>query len=165
DVAGQPNALPLFQYALTELFEVRNGTVLDVGTYERIGGVRRAIARRAESLYTQLDPIEQEVARQLFLRIATVSGELVGRRRVPAAELVSLGLDNVAMHNVIEVYTRHRLLVIDRDPVSRTATVDVAHEALLNEWQRLREWIDRHREDLTRQATFLAAIEEWEASG
>ena len=46
DVAGQPNALPLFQYALTELFDAREGGVLDLATYERIGGVRKAVARR-----------------------------------------------------------------------------------------------------------------------
>jgi hypothetical protein len=73
DVAGQPNALPLFQYAMTEVFDAREGSVLDLATYERIGGVRKAVARRAESLYSQLGPAEQEAARQLFLRIVTVS--------------------------------------------------------------------------------------------
>ena len=47
DVAAQPNALPIFQYALTELFDARSGPLLDLETYERIGGVRKAIARRA----------------------------------------------------------------------------------------------------------------------
>ena len=74
DVAGQPNALPLFQYALTELFDERTGAVLDLATYERVGGVRTAVARRAESLFTRLDGPEQEAVRQLFLRIATISG-------------------------------------------------------------------------------------------
>ena len=104
DVAGQPNALPLFQYALTELFDAREGAVLDLATYERIGGVRKAVARRAESLYSQLDPAEQETARQLFLRIATVSGDIVGRRRVPASELVSLDVDVVALRAAIDAF-------------------------------------------------------------
>ena len=165
DVAGQPNALPLFQYALTELFDARTGPVLDLATYERIGGVRKAVARRAESLYGQLDGAEQEAARQLFLRIATVSGDIVGRRRVPASELVSLDLDLVALGNVIDAFSRYRLLARDRDPATGSPTIEVAHEALLAEWHRLRDWIDQHRDDLTKQASFLAAVNEWEFSG
>ena len=97
DVAGQPNALPLFQYALTELFDERAGSVLDLATYERVGGVRKAVARRAETLYSRLDGPEQEAVRQLFLRIATVSDTVVGRRRVPASELTALDVDIVAL--------------------------------------------------------------------
>jgi basic membrane lipoprotein Med (substrate-binding protein (PBP1-ABC) superfamily)/DNA-binding SARP family transcriptional activator/Tol biopolymer transport system component len=165
DVAGQPNALPLFQYALTELFDARSGSILDLATYERIGGVRKAVARRAESLYGQLDATEQEAARQLFLRIATVSGDVVGRRRVPASELVSLDLDLIALRNVIDAYSRYRLLALDRDPASGSPTVEVAHEALLSEWHRLRDWIDQYRDDLSKQASFLVAVNEWESSG
>jgi basic membrane lipoprotein Med (substrate-binding protein (PBP1-ABC) superfamily)/DNA-binding SARP family transcriptional activator len=165
DVAGQPNALPLFQYALTELFDSRDGSVLDLATYERIGGVRKAVARRAESLYGQLDPAEQETARQLFLRISTVSGDIVGRRRVPASELVSLDVDVIALRAAIDAFARYRLLALDRDPATGSPTVEVAHEALLSEWHRLRDWIDQHRDDLTKQASFFVAVNEWEASG
>lgn len=165
DVAGQPNALPLFQYALTELFDARTGPVLDLATYERIGGVRKAVARRAESLYGQLDATEQEAARQLFLRIAAVSGDIVGRRRVPASELVSLDLDLVALGSVIDAFLRYRLLALDRDPATGSPTIEVAHEALLGEWHRLRDWIEQYRDDLTKQGSFLAAVNEWEFSG
>jgi basic membrane lipoprotein Med (substrate-binding protein (PBP1-ABC) superfamily)/DNA-binding SARP family transcriptional activator len=165
DVAGQPNALPLFQYALTELFDARSGSTLDLATYERIGGVRKAVARRAESLYGQLGPAEQEAARQLFLRISTVSGDVVGRRRVPASELVSLDIDVIALRNVIDAYSRYRLLALDRDPATGSPTVEVAHEALLAEWHRLRDWVDQHRDDLSKQASFLVAVNEWESSG
>jgi basic membrane lipoprotein Med (substrate-binding protein (PBP1-ABC) superfamily)/DNA-binding SARP family transcriptional activator len=165
DVAGQPNALPLFQYALTELFDERSGPVLDLATYERIGGVRRAVARRAESLYTQLDAREQEAIRQLFLRIATISGSAVGRRRVPASELAALDVDIVALQTAIDAYARYRLLALDRDPTTGAPTVEVAHEALLGEWHRLRDWIEESREDLATHARFAIAVNEWEASG
>jgi basic membrane lipoprotein Med (substrate-binding protein (PBP1-ABC) superfamily)/DNA-binding SARP family transcriptional activator len=165
DVAGQPNALPLFQYALTELFDARDGPVLDLETYERIGGVRKAVARRAESLYSQLDATEQDAARQLFLRIATVSGDIVGRRRVPASELVALDVDVVALRTAIDTFARYRLLALDRDPATGSPTIEVAHEALLSEWHRLRDWIDQHRDDLTKQASFVVAVNEWESSG
>ena len=165
DVAGQPNALPLFQYALTELFDERSGPVLDLASYERIGGVRKAVARRAESIYNHLDGPEQHAVRQLFLRIATVSGEAVGRRRVPASELAALDVDMVALQGAIDAFTRYRLLALDRDPTTGSPTVEVAHEALLAEWHRLRDWIEESRDDLTTHARLVVALNEWEAEG
>lgn len=165
DVTGQPNSLPLFQYALTELFDERSGPTLDLATYERIGGVRKAVARRAESLYAGLDADEKDAARQLFLRIATVAGDVVARRRVPAAELVSLDIDLVALQAVIDTFARYRLVVLDRDPITASPTIDVAHEALLAEWHRLRDWIDQNHNDLAQHASFAVAVNEWETSG
>ena len=78
---------------------------------------------------------------------------------------MSLDVDVIALRNVIDTFARYRLLALDRDPATGSPTVEVAHEALLAEWHRLRDWIDQHRDDLTKQATFLVAVNEWEASG
>ncbi len=42
-----------------------------------------------------------------------------------------------------------RLLAFDHDPVTREPTVEVAHEALIRNWPRLRGWLDEDRESLT----------------
>ena len=49
---------------------------------------------------------------------------------------------------MIDAFGRHRLLSFDRDPITRTPTVEIAHEALLREWPRLRAWIDDDRDGL-----------------
>ena len=43
--------------------------------------------------------------------------------------------------------------------------VEVAHEALLREWDRLAGWIDRYRTQIRRHEALTAAVEEWEGSG
>ena len=48
DVADQPGGLPLLEYALTELFERRDGSVLTLEAYRAIGEVSGALGRRAE---------------------------------------------------------------------------------------------------------------------
>jgi hypothetical protein len=45
-------------------------------------------------------------------------------------------------------FGRARLLSFDRDPVTGEGTVEVAHEALLGAWPRLRTWIDEARQEL-----------------
>jgi WD40 repeat protein/serine/threonine protein kinase/class 3 adenylate cyclase len=165
DVTDQPGALPLMQYALTETFERRRDGTLELEAYRAAGGVTGAIARRAEDLYTALNGAGRDAARQLFLRLVSI-GEGVEdtRRLVPRDELGTLEVDPEAMDGVIEVFGRHRLLSFDRDPDSRGPTVEVAHEALLREWGRLRGWIDAARADVIMRRRLAAEAEEWERS-
>ncbi len=190
DVGEQPGALPLLQYALTEVFERRTGRTLTLTPYHASGGVLGALARRAEEIYTTLSPEQQEAARQIFLRLVTL-GEGVEdtRRRVRRTELaiVSYGehkahgenvrnsslsvsavpsvAEKAAMDSVIDIYSQYRLLTLDRDPATRAPTVEVAHEALIRTWGRLRQWLDDSRDDLRLQRRLSAASAEWAASG
>ncbi|HEX6331540.1 MAG TPA: BTAD domain-containing putative transcriptional regulator, partial [Actinomycetota bacterium] len=166
DTARQPGALPLLQYTLTELFEQRTGPVLTLTDYQAMGGLRGALSRRAEDLYSALGPAERDVAMQVFLRLVRLGRDTRdSRRRVPLSELTGTELDPVALSEVLEGFGRHRLLSFDRDDVTGEAIVEVAHEALLWEWDRLAAWIDRHRAGLRRHEAFVAALEEWEESG
>jgi WD40 repeat protein/serine/threonine protein kinase len=167
DVESQPGGLPLLQYALTELFSARADDELTISGYEATGGVLGALGRRAEALYTELSPTAQETARQLFLRLVTVDEDAAGdtRRRVRRSELSSLAVDQQALDLVINQYGTFRLLSFDSDPVTRGPTVEVAHEALLREWPRLRGWIDEQRDDLLLHRRVNAATREWLESG
>lgn len=162
DMREQPGALPLFQYALTEVFEQAQGSVLTLDTYRDIGGLGGALTRRAERLFERLGPGVRDAARQVFLRL---SGVDLTRRRVAVRELLDLELDPVAVQEVLDRFGSHRLLTFDRDPATGAPTVEVAHEALLTGWDRLRDWIEDHRGDLDRQRALRAAVREWEASG
>lgn len=161
DVAGQSNALPLFQYALTELFDRRADSQLTLAAYRDLGGLRRAVAAGAEETFQRLDSEQQAAALQLFLRLVTVGEDTETRRRVPASELLSLEVDVVAMQAAVEAFVRARLVTIDRDPFSEAPVVEVAHEALLSEWERLSGWIEEHRSLLRRYPAFAASVDEW----
>ncbi|HXJ65359.1 MAG TPA: BTAD domain-containing putative transcriptional regulator, partial [Actinomycetota bacterium] len=167
DVADQPGALPLLQYALTELFAERRESVLTLEAYQRIGGVTGAIARRADALYDGQGRDGRAAVRQLFLRLIALGEEGAEdtRRRVLLEELASLEADRDAMTGVIGAYGEHRLLSFDRDPVTRGPTVEVAHEALLREWGRLRGWVEGAREDLRMHRRLDSAAAEWTKSG
>jgi WD40 repeat protein len=162
DVREQPGALPMLQYALTELFDRREGRLLTRQDYREIGGVSGALARRAEEVYAGLGAAEQAAARQLFLRLVTL-GEGVEdtRRRVLRGELRAVEVDQAAMDAAIDAFGRSRLLLFDRDPATREPTVEVAHEALLREWRQLREWLDESRADVRMERILAAAAEEW----
>jgi WD40 repeat protein/tRNA A-37 threonylcarbamoyl transferase component Bud32/energy-coupling factor transporter ATP-binding protein EcfA2 len=149
DVAEHPGALPLLQYALTELFERRESATLTAVAYRQIGGVSGALARRAEELYGELDDGGKEAARKLFSRLVTLGeGTEDTRRRVRREEVTAIEGSADAIEEVIDGYGRQRLLSFDRDPVTHSPTVEIAHEALLREWPRLMAWIDEDRDGL-----------------
>lgn len=52
----------------------------------------------------------------------------------------------------------------DRDAATRGPTVEVAHEALLREWPRLRGWLRESRSEVRLQRQVAQAAAEWEAA-
>src|SRR5262249_51997622 len=88
DVAGQPGALPLMPHALAETYQHREGTVLTTAGYRAVGGVQGAVARAADSVIDALAPDGRRAARDLFLRLVTVTetSDPV-RQRIPRAAL------------------------------------------------------------------------------
>jgi basic membrane lipoprotein Med (substrate-binding protein (PBP1-ABC) superfamily)/DNA-binding SARP family transcriptional activator len=166
DAADRPGTLPLLEFALTELFDQRTRGSLTLDGYRALGGIRGLLSRSAEALYGALTDDERHVAMQVFLRLVQLGhGTTESRRRLPLADLTELELDPVALSSVLDAFGRRRLLSFDREPASGQATVEVAHESLFREWDRLAGWIERHRAALRRYETFSAAADEWEASG
>jgi WD40 repeat protein/serine/threonine protein kinase len=165
DVREEPGALPLLQYALTEVFERRDGGFMTLGAYQDIGGVTGALAKRAEELYVELPADQGNAARQIFLRLITL-GEGAGdtRRRVKRSELASIVTDPKVLSAVLDTFGKTRLLTFDRDADTRETTVEVAHEALIREWSRLHQWMDSSRNDIRLQRLLAAAGAEWENS-
>ncbi len=166
DVQDEPGALPLLQFALTELFASRTNDVLALEGYRQTGGVIGALGLRAEELYSSLDRVEQDAARQVFLRLVSVdaAGQDT-RRRVRIQELRRLELEASKLDEILGRFGEHRLLSFDREQMTRSPTVEVAHEAILDQWERLRGWIDERRADLLQHRRLIEAVGEWQESG
>ncbi|MEM6528213.1 MAG: hypothetical protein AAF653_07950, partial [Chloroflexota bacterium] len=161
DVREEPGALPLLQYALTEVFERREGARLTLDGYMETGGVSGALARRAEELFAAQSPQAQRIIRQVFLRLVTLGeGEEDTRRRVRYSGLLTLG-DNERVRAVLDEYGKYRLLTFDNDPETREPLVEVAHEALIREWKRLRDWLYASRGDVRQQRALNQGATDW----
>jgi WD40 repeat protein/DNA-binding SARP family transcriptional activator len=163
DVAARPALLPLMQYALTDSFDRLEGSVLGLAEYEAAGGISGTLARRADSVLDSLGSDARDAARRVFLRLVTVTdeGESV-RRRVPREELAGPGILAEVRDHLIERFGTLRLLTFDRDPTTGVPTVEIAHESLLDQWPRLREWVDQARDDLHTERRLNMALSEWE---
>ncbi|WP_406464166.1 hypothetical protein OH768_50720 [Streptomyces sp. NBC_01622] len=155
DVTDRPGGLPLMSHALLETWRRRRGRTLTLKGYEAAGGVRGAITQTAEDFYGSLSPQEAVLARQVMLRlIAPGEGSDDAGRPARRAELDADGTGETAV--VLDRLARARLITLDDD------TVDLAHEALITAWPRLREWIDRDRELLRRHRLLTESAVAWE---
>ena len=150
DVEGESGGLPLLSTALLELWQQRDGVSLRLATYERTGGVRGAVARLAEASYSTLDPPQREQARRIMLRLA---GEGGTRARVPIGEL------DAEPGGVLSVLASDRLITIG------DGEAEVAHEALLREWPRLRGWLEEDSEGRRVHRHLTRAARDWNAGG
>jgi hypothetical protein len=161
DVADAPGSLPLLQYALTELFAARTSDVLTHDHYRATGGVLGALGTRADAIHDQLDPRQRALARQVFLRMVTVqaSGEPT-RRRARLPELNAIA-DPAEVNVILTAFGDARLLTFDRDPLTRSPSAEVAHEAMLTRWPRLADWIVAAREDLLLHRRVADSVTEW----
>ena len=160
DHQPEPGALPLLSHALLETWKRRRGNIMTLKAYAESGGVRGAIARTAESVYNQeLTPAQQEIARSIFLRLTELGeGTQDTRRRATLNELLPPApySDPSQLEEVLVKLADARLITTGED------TVEVAHEALIREWPKLREWLTQNREGLRVQRHLTEAAQEWE---
>ena len=162
DCIGQPSPLPLLQYAISELFDQRDGATLAIAAYEGMGRLSGALAGRAEKIHNGATEAQRSAVRRTFGRMTSPAEEAADLRR--RVRLGDLGDDRDTAW-VLEQFGAARLLTFDRDPSSREPTVEVAHEALFREWPRLASWLDEDR-DVLREANEVAlAADAWDDSG
>ncbi|MCE7004266.1 hypothetical protein LWC34_15685 [Kibdelosporangium philippinense] len=156
DTAGEGAVLPLVSHALLETWRRRSGARLTLGGYEAAGGIHHAIARTAEDVYSGLDAGQRETAHRIFLRLVALGeGTEDTKRRVHRRELDA---DNPDTRAVLERLASARLLTLHSD------TVDIAHEALIRSWPRLRDWLSDDREGLRVHRQLTDATDAWETA-
>ena len=163
-VRGEHAGLPILQFACAQLWQRRDRSSkrLTRAAYEAMGGVEGALARHSDAILDALTPQQGHVARTVFLRLVTAEGT---RRVVPRSELADgLGPEG---ERVIEILTNERVVGAHKGRMegSDDAEIELVHESLLRNWERLARWIDESREELAFVADAAQAAELWDKRG
>ncbi len=164
DAASDPGALPLLQYALSELFRRRDRErrLLTYATYQAIGGVEGALGKRADELFEQLPPLSRAALPEilpLLMTIDVVGEQAAVRRQAPLAELTATPERRELSESLIAA----RFLTTDRQ--DSTPVAGLAHEALLRRWSKIADWIAVNREHLRLRARVEQSQQRWEVQG
>jgi formylglycine-generating enzyme required for sulfatase activity len=156
DAPGK-DALPLLAFALQRLWDQFHVSgKLTHGDYKSMGGLAGLIEDAAERALCGIDPEQRdaalpaggpkahqaELAQGVFVpALADVNDEGASIRRVAA-----WGDFDARQQELLERFDRWRLVVRregEADDVG--TTVEVTHEALFREWDRLRDWLEPER--------------------
>lgn len=168
EAGNESGSLPLVAHALVETWVRRTGNTLTLAGFVDCGGVAGAISQSADATYEhQLDDRGREATRRLMLKLVNPGdGTPDTRRVVERDDVLQLNHegaeqtgDSSIIEDVIKRLTRARLLTVD------DSKVQIAHEALLRSWPRLRQWIEESRDDLRIRRRINLHAEEWLAEG
>jgi len=128
--------------------------------YEELGGLKGALATRAETEYNRLPPTVAASLKLVLRRlVSTVGGEQTFATARPAV-LGSIAGDPNA-RALVDAFVEAQLLTADRSEIGQTI-IRVVHEALLAHWPRAKELIKADREYLLWQQRIGSEVATWQ---
>ena len=159
DVTDEPGNLPLLEFALTELWKHRTNKQLTHAAYEAIGEVKGSLARHAEAKYSALSAAEKSRVQRIFVQLVHPGQGTEDTRRVATkAEL------RAADWPLVKQLADARLVVTSLDTTQQQETVEVVHEALIRNWERLRQWMETDRDFRVWQDQLRTSMQQWEST-
>jgi 23S rRNA pseudoU1915 N3-methylase RlmH len=171
DVQGQAGYLPLLQYTLDLLWETEKETgslqdrTLNISTYRRLGGVRGALQKHVDRIYSNLSEQEQLAVQRIFLKLVEIGGDEESetqwkpiRRRANRSEF-SDELEQKSLTRLIN----QNLLVSNRPDQSQESIIEIAHEILLTSWTTLSAWILENRQAIALRNRLNDDVARWQA--
>ena len=156
DVGDNPDQLPILQHALMRTWDFwkqnrLDGEPIGVSHYEAIGTMSDALSHHADEAWGELDERQQQIGERMF-KALTEKGADNREIRRPArlaeiCAIVEATQEEVAA--VIEVFRREgRSFLMPPGGVRLDADtiIDISHESLIRNWERLRQWVNEEAE-------------------
>jgi hypothetical protein len=160
-----PGSLPLLEFTLQELWKRRSDTgELTFQAYQSLKGLEGAIGHRAQE---ELDRLPPEV-RAVFpsvLRALVQVGQGIGGAVSARATPIRLFDRDPNKLRLIEAFLAPGARLLTAGGDDKGASIRVAHEALLTNWETARAQIAKDRDDLQLRARLEQAAALWEQSG
>lgn len=164
-IANEPAGLALLQFCADRLWDARDRTWkrLTWAAYRELGGVEGALAAHADRVLDHFTAAQAHAARLLLIRLVTAEGT---RAVVPRAELVGTGAARADADAVVDALVDARLLTVrEADDQRGSAALELAHEALIRHWDRLRLWLEEDHELVIVRHRVADAAAHWRSEG
>jgi WD40 repeat protein/energy-coupling factor transporter ATP-binding protein EcfA2 len=163
DVVNEPAGLPLLQFTLLKLWESRDHNRITRAAYHRLGGGRECLARSADEVWEALGLQEnKDTAERILLELVRpTEGREFTSKRVRRQRLYQLGIPANRITLALDRLVKARLLRVTPGETADDDRIEVAHEALVRNWPKLRTWLEEERERLRHRIALTSAAEVW----
>jgi GAF domain-containing protein len=162
---AESTILPLLEFSLTQMWEIKKGNLISHNDYQTIGGVSGGLSLWADKAYYGLNEAERKIARRILTDLVNFGDELShtpNTKRIRQYEEIAR---TEASSSVLQKLVQARLLVAGYEISLKHNTVEIIHEALIYKWGQLMEWIDKDREYLRIYNHFSDSVKDWERFG
>jgi hypothetical protein len=146
--------------AIPEPQSAASGRVLTLRDYDAVGGFTNALSNHANDVFDSLNEDQRKTATLLFRRLCERGGQLRDvRRPTPLHDIVDLA--HLSLDEVRSVADAFRspehcfLTPLFPEPLAPETVLDIGHESLIRQWDRLNKWVELERES-ARTYRFLA---------
>ena len=153
DAEGNPAALPLLEFTLEQLYlqHDRDEQQLSFKSYQQLGGLQGALTQAAEDALAEVKQSFNDDADKVFARVmrelVSINEDGKATRRVAMLDSFKNNLDD---QRLVDALVKHRLLtgytanIADNETAQ--AVVNITHEALIEHWQRMQQWLEQDLE-------------------
>jgi DNA-binding winged helix-turn-helix (wHTH) protein/tetratricopeptide (TPR) repeat protein len=159
--ANSPDALPLLQYCLQELYRLRTDEgELGFDAFHQLGELEGAIGQRAEQIVVGLTEPQRDSLPHIMSLVTVLSldEENVTSQRAPWSALRS-----EEARQTVSALIEARLFVSDL--AGSTPVFGIAHDAILRRWPRMTGWIATHRNALRARGRLAQQAGRWAGEG
>jgi len=144
DINKGVDDLPLIEFALSELYNLRNeNNVLTYKAYEDIGKIDGAVVKYVDNFYNTLTDKEKELFYQILSALIAPSVEnknLYVRKTALLKDLQKTELHRKLINNLINSH----ILISGKDE-KEEPTVSIVHEILISSWKVIQDWIEQEK--------------------
>ncbi len=155
DKSDTSDRLPVLQHALMRMWtlaEKEKPPILTLKHYEKVGGLTNALSQHADEAYDKLSQSQQEIAKILFCSLTEIGSKYSDTRHpIALSEVAALANVPNLLKKVADVVkkfqegNRHFLMPPLGTDLTNTV-LDISHESLIRQWQRLQEWLEQETE-------------------
>jgi hypothetical protein len=152
-LAQRADQLPLMQHLLNRLWlkaKDKDPVVLRQADYDDLGGLRGALNAHGQEVMDRLGPAREPAAQRVFR--ALVDGATLAtavRRPIYFAKLATAAGDRRAAEAVVEAFRApdcNFLQPPSHQRLTDQTIVDISHESLIRQWDRLAGWLAEEAE-------------------
>lgn len=147
EAGNDPDQLPLLQHALMRLWESDQDKHLTLDEFRDLNGLSGTLDGHAELVWKELDADGQAMAETLFRQLTEHSsreGQAIRRpAKIQALQDITQ-TDLPTLRRIVEVFRqpgRNFLMPPSPEPLQPDTTLDISHESLIRQWQRLQDWV------------------------
>jgi tetratricopeptide (TPR) repeat protein len=159
DVGDNPDQLPILQHALMRTWEYwrinrRDGEPIGLEHYEAIGTMSDALSLHADEAFNELpDDKSRKIAERLFKALSERGADNREIRR-PTRVDTMCKITGASLQEVIAVIDVFRgggrsfLMPPAGTELLADSVVDISHESLIRNWQRLKDWVNEEAQSV-----------------